>query len=128
MGALIDTTVVIDLANGDQAAVDFCNTLLQQSGLIYISTITAMEVFVGAQRKRELNYLTELISIFRPIKMTEEISDIALGLMKKYRLAHGLSIPDALIAATGLVENLVLYTHNLKHFRHIAQLDVQRPY
>lgn len=106
----------------------FCNTLLQQSGTIHISDITVMEVLVGAQNKKDLNYLTDLLSIFSPLPLTEDVSAVATGLIKHYRLAHGLLIPDALIAATALVEQLEFFTNNIKDFRAIAHLSVQKPY
>lgn len=128
MAALVDTTVVIDLANGHDGAMTFCNTVLRQSETIYISNITVMEVLVGARNKKELDYLTTLLSIFTTLPLTEDISSIATGLIKHYHLAHGLLIPDALIAATALVENLDFFTNNIKDFRAVAHLNVEKPY
>nr|MDQ2686882.1 PIN domain-containing protein [Armatimonadota bacterium] len=40
----------------------------------------------------------------------------------RYRLSHGLLIPDALIAATALVHDIPLLTKNQRDFRFIAGL------
>lgn len=125
---LFDTTVVIDLANGQDSTMAFTNTLLQQYGVINISTITAMETLVGARNKTELKYLAEFLTIFKPIRLTPEIDDVAVRLIEQYRLAYNLSIPDALIAATALVKNLTLFTDNMKDYTYIKQLDVQKPF
>lgn len=87
-----------------------------------------MEVLIGARNKKELGHLTALLSIFKTLPLTEDISDIATGLIKQYHLAHGLLIPDALIAATALVGDLDFFTNNIKDFRAIAHLNVQKPY
>ena len=46
--------------------------------------------------------------------------------MNSYALSHRLSVPDGLIAATALTEDLPLYTHNLKDFRYIAGLELHK--
>jgi predicted nucleic acid-binding protein len=47
-----------------------------------------------------------------------------LRLMKLYAISHGLRIPDALIAATAMEENLTLVTANIKHFSFIKDLSL----
>ena len=44
--------------------------------------------------------------------------------MERYCLSHKLAIPDALIAATALVNDMSLYTLNLKDFRFIERLNL----
>ena len=46
--------------------------------------------------------------------------------MANYSLSHKLTIPDALIAATALVNDLELYTLNIKDFRFIENLRLYR--
>ena len=43
-------------------------------------------------------------------------SQQAVSLLRDYGLAHGLGIPDALIAAIALEGNHTLVTSNLRHF------------
>lgn len=124
---LVDSNIIIDLSRGSRVAADFINQQLRQNRL-FISAITAMEVIVGARHKKDLASLTELLKLFNPIKLNEEITDAGLGLLKTYSLSHSLSIPDALIAATALVFDLPLATANLKHFKVIKHLKVSEPY
>jgi len=42
--------------------------------------------------------------------------------MLKYTKSHGLAVPDALIAATAIVNNVKLYTLNVKDFKFIDEL------
>jgi predicted nucleic acid-binding protein len=48
--------------------------------------------------------------------------------MRRYRLSHGLLLPDALIAATAIEYDVTLYTKNVCHFQMIPALTVVRPY
>jgi len=48
-----------------------------------------------------------------------KVCQLALKLMEKYYLDHGLLFLDALIAATALCSQLVLVTGNTKHFSYI---------
>jgi len=52
------------------------------------------------------------------------ISEKYIELMLQYSKSHGLAIPDALIAATALVNNVSLYTLNRKDFIFIAGLTL----
>ena len=47
-----------------------------------------------------------------------------LELMRKYSKSHGLGIPDALIAATAIIEELPLLTLNVRDFRYIDTLSL----
>ncbi len=44
------------------------------------------------------------------------------------RKAHGLKLPDAIIAATSLVYDLILLTRNVSDFRNISKLQVINPW
>lgn len=48
--------------------------------------------------------------------------------LTQYRRTHGLEPMDALIAATATVNEAVLFTLNLKHFRYIEGLIAVDPY
>jgi len=51
------------------------------------------------------------------------ISQRAYDLIAQYGKSHSMVIPDALIAATALVEGLPLVTHNDRHFKMISELS-----
>ena len=54
--------------------------------------------------------------------MTEQISEKSVKLLERYRLSHGLLIPDSLIAATGIENNEDFITKNQKDFKSISGL------
>ena len=83
-----------------------------------------MELIVGCRNKEELRKLDELLQLFQIVKLTSRISEIAVALLRRYRLSHGLLIPDALIAATSLAQNLAFITKNQRDYRFIAGLNL----
>ncbi len=58
------------------------------------------------------------------IRIDEQISEMAVNLLKTYRLSHGLLIPDSLIAATALVTDSRFVTKNQKDYRFIDGLKL----
>lgn len=58
------------------------------------------------------------------LKITDQISDHAVDLLKQYFLSHGLLIADGLIAATALIHNEALITKNQRDFRFITGLNL----
>jgi predicted nucleic acid-binding protein len=59
--------------------------------------------------------------------VNEDISTKADSLLLKYRLSHGLLIPDALIAATAISWNSPLISKNQQDYRFIEGLNLE-PY
>ncbi len=123
---LLDTTVLIDLSHGDEQTARFLNEELAVNEPA-VSAVSVMELLVGVKNKQEMKAVSELITYFRPIPVTEPITETSIGLIKTFILSHRMSIPDALIAATALVHNLTLITSNVKHFQMIPNLVVKTP-
>jgi len=120
---IIDTDILIDIARGDVSAPSAVQAL-QQTFSIAIRSVTEMGLIVGCRNKEELRKLDELLQLFQIVKLTSRISEIAVALLRRYRLSHGLSIPDALIAATSLAQNLAFITKNQRDYRFIAGLNL----
>jgi len=127
-GALLDTTVLIDLSRGNNDAADFVDAGRQAEIPLCISVISAMELIFGCRDKAEVEMIKQLIADFTLLHLTPAESVKAYDLMLSYSKSHHLAIPDALIAATALTHNLELATDNDRHFRMIPDLRVSRPY
>lgn len=120
---LIDTDVLIDLANGDAKAKARI-AREHQSSTLFISTITIMELVVGCRNKRELQALNRFLRKFQTLNLSGQISEIATQLVQEYYLSHGLLIADALIAATAIDSNIPLLSKNQSDFRFISTLSL----
>jgi len=120
---LIDTDILIDAARQINEAVDFL-TKVERQFVLTISVITHMELLIGCRNKTELRNTDRFLQRFQVIGLNEMICDIALDLLRQYRLSHGLLIPDALIAATAIATNLPLVTKNQRDYRFISGLQL----
>ncbi len=120
---VIDTDILVDSARGKQLAVDRLVTLEARRPLA-IRLVTEMELIVGCRDKCELRHLDGFLDHFARVPMDESIGEKAVGLLRRYRLGHGLLIPDALIAATAMAHALPLWTGNLRDFRFIEGLQL----
>lgn len=128
MTILVDTDILVDVGHGLPAAVDFLEQVLR-GGEAAISVITQMELLVGCRTKREQRAVQRFVIYFEIIPIEARICKEAVSLLERYRLSHGLLIPDALIAATALVHGLPLVSGNIRDYQFIEGLQLQgRPY
>jgi predicted nucleic acid-binding protein len=118
---VIDTDILIDVGYGIPEAVT-CLQQLEPNASLAVSVITQMELLIGCRNKKESKALTKFLATFLILKLTESISDIAVNLLQKNRLSHGILIPDALIAATALDCDCSLLTKNQRDYRFIDGL------
>jgi predicted nucleic acid-binding protein len=87
-----------------------------------------MELIIGCRTKKEMRHVESFLKQFQTIHLSQTISERALQLIGMFYHSHSLLISDALIAASALLTNSMLYTKNIKHFRMIPGLRVQRSY
>lgn len=122
---LLDSDILIDFSKKDPFVTERLEEL-QKASACYLSIISYMELLIGARNKEESRIITSFLERggFGIIHINLTISYKAVDLIKSFALSHGLKIPDALIAATALDENLSIYTRNLKHFCHIPNLKI----
>ena len=119
---LCDTCILIDYLKG-KAEVQQKLAKDRENGL-GMSSVTYMELMVGAFNKREVGIIKKAFADFETVEISESISVKAKNLIEKYAKSHGLQIPDALIAATALELDMPLYTANLKDFQFIPNLKI----
>lgn len=125
---LCDTDVLIDYFNKNskrhQQTVNTLNNI-KADGAALISIITEIELVQGVSNKREMQIILKNLKSFDRISLHPTIADEALRLIKSYKLSHGLTIPDAFIAATALVLEIPLFTYNVKDFKFISNLELE---
>jgi predicted nucleic acid-binding protein len=93
-----------------------------------ISQITRMELILGCRDKNEITLLKRFLADggFRVIPLSQEIGNRADLYLEEKHLAHGIGLPDALIAASASLLGQTLFTANAKHFRCISELQLKR--
>ncbi len=119
---LCDTNILIEFYKNNQKIVAVLRDIGAEN--IAISAVTAGELLFGALNKKEVQTIKRDIEHLILMHINDLISEKYIELMLQYSKSHGLAIPDALIAATALVNNVSLYTLNRKDFIFIAGLTL----
>jgi predicted nucleic acid-binding protein len=122
---LIDTNVAIEYIG--EAMPEKALTMLDSiiDGEFYISVINKIELlgFAGITENEELKF-QEFINAADVLDLDENIVTSTIEIRKLYKT----KLPDAIIAATVLVNNLIIITRNTKDFNKIEGLKVLNPY
>ena len=119
---LCDTNIIIEALKNNQFIVES----IEEIGInnIALSAVTVMELYYGARNKAELKMIKRNLSSIQIFHIVEEISITASELIERYAKSHGLQIPDALIAATSIIQNIQLYTSNTRDFKFIENIEL----
>jgi len=120
---IVDTDVLIDASRGASEAINCLQQIEQQSSLA-ISVITQMELFIGCRDKSELQTVENFLSRFQIIRLNEQVSDLGVDLLRRYRLSHGLLIADSLIAATAIHLKEPFVSKNQRDYHFITNLNL----
>lgn len=126
MHFLIDTNILIyrlkNMGNVNE------NFLKYQDNPMSISVISYGELLFGAEKsqavEKNLATVQKIKSIFPLFDITPEIMEV-YAKTKAYMQKMGKTTDDMdlLIASTAIANNLILVTHNSKHFQHIPKLQ-----
>lgn len=125
---ICDSDVLIDFFDANKPRHSSTKSILENQvelDFIAISIISKMELVAGIFNKEMESKVLKNLSSFGLILINEAISKTALELFEKYRLSHGLMIPDCFIAATAIESGLELFTYNSKDFRFIQGLSLK---
>ena len=123
IACLVDTDVLVDASRGADEAIEFLKKQ-EARGDVGVSVITQMELLAGCRNSSEQRAVDQFLERFAIIPPNELISTLAVKFLVRYRLAYGLQIPDAFIAATASTGGYWLATKNRKHFQNIRGLKL----
>jgi predicted nucleic acid-binding protein len=104
---VVDSDILIDVSRGVSQAVEELE-VLENTKTLSISVITKFELMVGCKNKRELRELAHFLERFEVLHLSEAISLKVVKLFNKFRLSHGVEIPDMLIASTAITYDVEL--------------------
>jgi len=113
---LLDTNVVLD----------FMGRKLPESSKILLSKIIDDQINISAINKIELlgfkhveQNLIDFVNFSEVYHIDDEIIDSTINLRTKYNI----KLPDAIVAATAIVNNFILISHDIKDFQKITELQ-----
>ncbi len=122
MSFLLDSNLIIYHLSGTVEASEF---IRKHAESVAISAVTRIEVmgfhFPSPEAERNA---TNLLDALLMHQISPEIVEATILLRKKSKI----KIPDAIIAATALCQNLTLVTRNINDFEHIPDLLIINPF
>jgi len=119
---LFDTDVLIWCLRGSKKAAQF----IEQTSERILSVVSYMELLQGARDKAESKAIAYFLTdfAFELLPLTENIGHRASIYMEEHALKSGISMTDALLAATAVENRVPLCTGNVKHYRFIGDLEI----
>lgn len=118
---LIDLNILTAVFSGDTRM-----RVILESLDSAVETIVYLELLQAAKNNVEAERIERYLTRFELIYFDKKISQKAIELMRTYSKNFGLKLPDSIIAATCLENNLILITLNPKDFRFIEGLKIYR--
>lgn len=119
---LCDTNILIEFYKGNPEIIQTLRTIGPAN--IAVSVITKAELFYGARDKQELAKIERHLEKCHCYGLNPAISALFIDFMRQYSLSHKVTIPDMLIAATAVSQEVPLYTLNTKDFKFIPNLNL----
>ena len=119
---LPDTNVFSKIFGNDLRVKQFVESLdAVIDATIYIECIQ------GSKSNHEKRVIEKYLTRFQLLSITSQSSLKAIELIRTYSNSHGLLLPDALIAATALENDLMVVTYNVGDFKFIDGLKCLEP-
>jgi len=120
---LVDSDVMIWFLRGRKPAMDLFYKM-KRIGIPLCSPVSIVEVLAGIKAGEE-DATENFLNFFDAIPVDREIAQTA-GWLASEQKTKGIimGLNDAIIAATCLVDNLILITYNQKHYKSIKGLQM----
>ncbi|HEX8459934.1 MAG TPA: type II toxin-antitoxin system VapC family toxin [Segetibacter sp.] len=113
----LDTSVLIDFYRKQQKQNSYLFQLTDLYKVFAISVITEYEILIGSNNVQDSFWVSffEKVTI---LPFTSSVNNEAVKIYRQLKTENKLiAIPDILIAATAISNNLALATLNTKHFK-----------
>lgn len=118
---VVDTSVIIDFLRSNNKENSMLYKLAEED--LYISIVTHTELYAGKsiwENNEARESLEKVLSGMSFVTLDKRISERA-GRIKYY---SNISLIDALIAATALIDSMELVTLNIKDFKKVKGLKI----
>jgi predicted nucleic acid-binding protein len=124
---LLDTTILVDLARGDESATIWFRQHPAKTELA-VSVISWFELLAGCRNRREELRLERMLGHFQVVPVVEKDCPLSLRWYRRFHLSDGVGALDCLIGAAAVRLGIPLLSANTKHFRKLPGLIAKRPY
>lgn len=118
-----DTNAIIYFIQGELETVAVLTRIVESNLPLYVSTITEIELFgYSAITVEETEKIEAILKTTTIISVDSRLARIAGTIRSLYRLG----VADSTIAATALVTGSTLLTRNIKDFKKVPNLLLQK--
>jgi predicted nucleic acid-binding protein len=124
MNMLVDSNVIIDYVSNRIPEKSAKQLDIYFNSNFSVSIISKIEVLGFNTQEYELEQLESFIQLSSIVYIDEAVADKTIEIRRMKRI----KLPDAIIAATALVQNCILLSHNTTDFNKIEGLQVLDPY
>jgi predicted nucleic acid-binding protein len=124
MNMLVDSNVIIDYVSNRIPEKSAKQLDIYFNSNFSVSIISKIEVLGFKTQEYELKQLESFIQLSSIVYIDEAVADKTIEIRRMKRI----KLPDAIIAATALVQNCILLSHNTTDFNKIEGLQVLDPY
>jgi predicted nucleic acid-binding protein len=122
---VVDADVMIEVLRKNPATASYLRNEIGAFNIV-LSAVTVAEIQQGATSKENLQQISRFLKQYLVLPIDYHISNIFSTLVQKYVLSHNTDIGDSFVAATALHFQLPLLTMNVKHYKHIPNLQLIR--
>jgi predicted nucleic acid-binding protein len=121
---IVDTDVMIWYMRGNEKA----RAVIDGYNGFFVSAVTYMELIQGMKNKKELMALRKAFRIWNAkiLYLNEDITARAMFYVEQHFLSNSVELADALIGATAVVNGMPLLTGNVKHYKALKDVQLQR--
>ena len=118
---LLDTNFLIYLIKKEDKIIQTFRDFFLHKEEVMISFISKIELLsfprISEKEHKDINSVLKLITV---IYIDDYIINTSINIREKYKIP----LPDAIIAATALEQDVAIYTRNIKDFKKISRLNV----
>ena len=105
---LLDSNVLIDLLEGNEAVSNLCHIADSE---LYISVITRIELLSAIRNTEDREAIIHgLLSLFTIVPLDDEVENKTIAIRRKTNL----KLPDSIIAASAIITEAVLITRDYR--------------
>lgn len=116
---LLDTNIIIGLIKGNETALELLNNYGANVQISSYSFITRIELLSYPNiEDQEVTSIKAMLKTMQYLPITTGIEDMTIEIRRQYSL----KIPDAIIAATAKIHNLILITLDKQLANRIADI------
>jgi predicted nucleic acid-binding protein len=116
MNVLVDSDILIEVTRAKNPDIlQKWGQLSTASSAIFCSPVSVAELWEGAV-PREHDMLTNLFRALVCVPIDAKTGHKAGDFLRTYSKSHGLDLGDALIAASAVLNGILLWTRNRKHY------------